>query len=177
MCLIVRCWEVTWLTWPQTTCVKNTRWKMWVPGGLLLSKSFIFLKKIACHWQCCEVATFCNRAGFTYDVIGQLPDLHEKYNIRLEWSHVIKEVKEAHARFQLSIANGYGTIARKPSGGGMWGWGYSAPWKIRIHYDVHTCWNIIFFSLCLNVKHMSCQVWSLSCLQLQNHREKFSILP
>ena len=40
---------------------KSETWKMWVPaGGLLLSESGIILRKIACHWQLCEVAAFCD---------------------------------------------------------------------------------------------------------------------
>ena len=33
-----------------------------VPGGLLLSESFIFLLKIVCHWQRYKFAAFCDRA-------------------------------------------------------------------------------------------------------------------
>ena len=55
--------EVTWLTWPQLTCVKkNEITKMWVSGGLSLSESFIFLRKNGWHWQRCEITAFCNRA-------------------------------------------------------------------------------------------------------------------
>ena len=31
-------------------------YKMCVPGGLLLSESFVALRKIVCHWQHCEDA-------------------------------------------------------------------------------------------------------------------------
>ena len=36
--------------------------KMRLPEGLLLSEGFIVLRKIACHWQRCEIAAFCDRA-------------------------------------------------------------------------------------------------------------------
>ena len=33
-----------------------------ITRGLLLSESVIFLRKIGCHWQRCEVVTLCDRA-------------------------------------------------------------------------------------------------------------------
>ena len=54
-------------------------YKMWVPGGLLIFGSFIFLRKIACHWQRYKVATFCDRAEFTYDFISKWPDFTWKW--------------------------------------------------------------------------------------------------
>ena len=61
--------------------------EMWVPGNSLLSESVIFLRKIAGHWQRCKVTHFVPVQRFTYDVIGQWPDLTWKlkvYNVRLE---------------------------------------------------------------------------------------------
>ena len=37
---------------------QSETFKMRLPGGLLLSENFIYLRKIACYWQRCEVATF-----------------------------------------------------------------------------------------------------------------------
>ena len=55
--------EVSWLTWSQMTCIKKSRiCNMWVPWALLLSESYIFLRKIVYHWQHCKIATFCDRA-------------------------------------------------------------------------------------------------------------------
>ena len=35
--------------------------QMWVLGGLLLDESFIFFRKIACHWQRYKFSAFCDR--------------------------------------------------------------------------------------------------------------------
>ena len=95
------------LRWPAW---KIRAKKMWVPGCLLLSESFIFLRKIARHWQRCEVATFCDRAEVYIwhhrSVTWPNPKITKNHNIRLEWG-------VNHATFHLSIANASGAITRK----------------------------------------------------------------
>ena len=49
--------------------------KMWVPEGLLPFEGFIILVKITCHWQRCQIVSFCDVGMCTYDVIGQWLDL------------------------------------------------------------------------------------------------------
>ena len=80
-------------------------------GGLLLSESFIYSRKIACHLQRCKVAAFWDRAEVYLwrhrSVALTWPDLRMKkfilFNVRLDW-----EVK--HAPFQLSIAKSHRTM-------------------------------------------------------------------
>ena len=57
--------EVTWLTWPQMICMKNPRYAKCEYPGLLLSESFVFLRKIACHWQRCGILWPCGRLLIT----------------------------------------------------------------------------------------------------------------
>ena len=109
--------------WPDirwATC--KIRAKNVVPRGLLLSESFIFPRRIVYLWQCCEVATFCDRAEVYLwchkSVIW--PDLKiEKDSLCRTW------MGASLAKFQLCIASGSGTITRKPSG---WWW----PWPARV---------------------------------------------
>ena len=129
--------KVTCLTWPQKTCMKNPRYTRYEYSGLLTFDSFIFLKKIACHWQHCKVEAFCGLAE-TYlwrHRSVTWPDLTWKWkvhNVRLEWGVI-------HAKFQLSIGNGSGAIARKPSGGGG-----EAPHRQRIKIRAKIVWYISF---------------------------------
>ena len=100
------------------TCMKNPRYtKCKKPrASCFLINKFIFLRKISCHWQRCKVAAFCNRAEiYSWHRSVTWPVLKIQYFktrlTRLEWGF-------SHAQFELSIANGAGAIARKPSGGG-----------------------------------------------------------
>ena len=54
--------EVTWLTWPQMTCMKTRDLQDVSTWGFLVSENFILLRKIVCLWQRCNFATFCDRA-------------------------------------------------------------------------------------------------------------------
>ena len=57
--------HVTDLTSQGLDCMKNLKFSKWeYPGAwnMLLSPSFIIMGKIACHWQRCKVASFCDSA-------------------------------------------------------------------------------------------------------------------
>ena len=115
----------TGLQWARSRDWPDLRWptcKIWdknvVPTtqGLATFRKF-HLPENDClyHWQRCELAIFCDPAD-TYDAISQWSDLTWKWkkihNGRHDWGVSL-------AKFQLSIANGAGAIARKPSG--EWG--------------------------------------------------------
>ena len=106
--------NVTWLVWPQVTCMQKLRYKEMRLPGLITFQRFHLSKKclaIAAS-QSCDVL-WPSVGLFTYNVIGQWPYQTWKWikiHICLEWG-------VGHAKFQLSIANSSGAIARKPSGG------------------------------------------------------------
>ena len=109
--------EVTWLTVDLTSVdmhEKSEVNKMWAPEGLLLSESFTFLRKIANHWQRCEVAPFCDReeAYLWRHRSVNWPALEMKNLIMsdLNCGSILSNL--------ISIANSPGAIARKP--GGTW---------------------------------------------------------
>ena len=84
--------------WPVWKTYIN---KMWVLKELFLSKSFIFLGKIAGHWQRCEVSGICDRANVYWRCRSMTwPDLTWKWKVH----NVQEEWKVSHAKFKLPWA-------------------------------------------------------------------------
>ena len=105
--------EVTWLAWPQMTCMKKSQiYKMWI-----LKPGASYFLKVASSWErlpaidsVAKLRHFMTVRRFTYNAIGQWPDLTWKgYNVRLE---------RGVSRAKLSSANCSGAIASNSSWGG-----------------------------------------------------------
>ena len=109
--------EVTWLIWPQMTCLRNPRYtyKMWAPGGLLLSVCFSFLKKDCLSSAELQSALLCDCADvyLWHHSSVAWPDLKmKKKELQCPaWMHGVR-----HAKFPLSIANSSGPIAESRLG-------------------------------------------------------------
>ena len=106
--------DAAWLAWIQKTCMKNTRYtKCEHPGTCYFLASFIFLRKTACHWQRCKFAIF-----------GDCAEVYLWRHRPMAWPElkmkklIMSRLGISRAKFRLSIANGSGAIARKPSGEG-----------------------------------------------------------
>ena len=82
--------------------------------GFLLSRISVFLITISCLWQRRKAATFYDRVYLYLWCHRSVtwPELKVTKLYRPAWMGV------SHAKFQLSIVNSSGAIARKPSGGG-----------------------------------------------------------
>ena len=107
------------LIWPAWI---NSRYTTFgYPGACYFLKVWSFKKKkrlpVVGKWQLCESASFHDHAEvhlWRHRWLDQWPDLKKWLkmknvrNVRLKWG--------SHSRFHLSIANGSGAIARKPSG-------------------------------------------------------------
>ena len=112
-------------------------------------ESFIFLKKVACHWQRSKVAAFCDRAEvylWRHRTVTS-PDL----NLKKYWYPAWLEV--SHTKFQHSTANGSGAIARNRSGG----WHpLPRPVKVKFHkclpHQENYCLLSIVVTLFANMK-------------------------
>ena len=112
--------KVTWLTWPQVIRVKNPRYANVSPRVFTRFRKF--------HLPAAdEISSSCGRGldsaaksrhflavqRFTYDVIGQWPDLAWKCD---RCKKIRLESRVSYAKFQLSIYNAFWAVAEKPSG-------------------------------------------------------------
>ena len=94
--------EVTWLTWPQMTCMKNSRYTK-----CEYSVAWYFLKD-SFSWEIlfvigsvAKLRHFVTVRRFTYTVIGKWPDLIWKWKV----NNVRLERGISHAKFQPFTVN------------------------------------------------------------------------
>ena len=107
--------EVSWLTWPLVTRVKNPRWtKCYSSGAYYVPKVSSSCGQCRGLDSATKLRQFLAVQRFTYDVIGQWPDLTWK----CDWCQKVwLESRVSYAKFQLSIYNAFWAVPEKPSGG------------------------------------------------------------